>query len=234
VTVVGRRNGRAERFATAARFGSAPAGGTDYVQQLWAARKAGALSRQIRLRGPNPEIVDELKRLALRYGILTEYTPYLVQEPSMAWGSVPQRLDAATMVLERARPEGAGAIASSARDAKLLRSDVVTGAADSLVGVAGRAAPGTATRRVGARLFELRDSVWLDAARHDSVPAVRVAPFSDAYFALLSSLPELVQPAALGPAVLVAGRRVSVEIQVGGKTTWADGELAALVRAFRP
>jgi hypothetical protein len=42
------------------------------------------------------------------------------------------------------------------------------------------------------------------------------------------------EPAALGPAVLVAGRRVSVEIQVGGKTTWADGELAALVRAFRP
>jgi Ca-activated chloride channel family protein len=233
VTVGGRRTGREERFATAARFGGERAGGTDYIQQLWAAREAGALSRQIRLHGPNPEIVEELKRLALRYGILTEYTAYLVQEPSMAWGPVPAALDAATRVLERGRRVGAGAVASSARDAKLLRSDVVATATDSLGGLGGQAAHGNATRRVGARLFELRDSVWLDAARRDSIPTVRVAPFSDAYFALLSSLPELVQPATLGPAVLVAGRRVSVEIQVGGKTTWADGELVALVRQFR-
>src|SRR5207237_9503357 len=57
--------------------------------QLWAARKAGALSREIRLHGANPEIVDELKRLALRYGILTEYTSYLVQEPSLAARPIP-------------------------------------------------------------------------------------------------------------------------------------------------
>lgn len=234
VWVAGRRNGREERFTTAARFGSERAGATDYIQQLWAARKAGALSRQIRLHGPNPEIVEELKRLALRYGILTEYTAYLVQEPSLAWGPGPQALDAARMVREQARPVGAPAVASSARDAKLMRSDVVVAAADSAGGLAGRAAHGSATRRVGARLFELRDAMWLDVARRDSVPTVRVAPFSDAYFALLSSLPELVPPAGLGPAVLVAGRRVSVEIQVGGRTTWADGELAALVRAFRP
>lgn len=235
VTVVGRRNGREERFTTAARFGSGPVAGTAYIQQLWAARKAGALSRQIRLHGPNPEIVEELKRLALRYGILTEYTAYLVQEPSMAWGPAPQALDVATRVRERRSPVGAGAVAASAREAQLqLSAVVVSGAGDSLQGLAGRAAPSTGTRRVGARLFELRDSVWLDAARRDSVPTVRVAPFSDAYFALLEGLPELVLPAALGPVVLVAGRRVSIEIQVGGKTTWADGELAALVRAFRP
>src|SRR5205807_9109638 len=77
-----------ERFATAARFDGAPSG-VGYLQQLWAARKAGALSREIRLHGPNPEIVDELKRLALRYGILTEYTPYLAQEHSFAARDIP-------------------------------------------------------------------------------------------------------------------------------------------------
>src|SRR5437867_580308 len=81
VTVIGRRGGHEERFSTAARFGSEQSG-ADYIQQLWAARKAGALSSEIRLHGPNPEIVSELKRLALRYGILTEYTSYLVQEPN--------------------------------------------------------------------------------------------------------------------------------------------------------
>src|SRR6059036_176423 len=63
------------------RFGG-EASGNDYIPQLWAARKAGALSRELRLHGPNSEIVSELKRLALRYGILTEYTSYLVQEPN--------------------------------------------------------------------------------------------------------------------------------------------------------
>src|SRR5216117_1739337 len=60
VAVTGRRNSREQRFTT-----NAPAGessGNEYIPQLWAARKAGALSREIRLYGPNPEVVSELKR----------------------------------------------------------------------------------------------------------------------------------------------------------------------------
>jgi len=33
--------------------------------------------------------------------------------------------------------------------------------------------------------------------------------------------------------VLVAGRRVSIKIEAGGKRSWADGELERLVREFR-
>ena len=38
---------------------------------------------------------------------------------------------------------------------------------------------------------------------------------------------------SLEPAVLVAGRRVSIKIEPGGKTDWAPGELAKLVKDFR-
>ena len=62
---------------------------------------------------------------------------------------------------------------------------------------------------------------------------VEVAAFSDAYFALLRAIPELMKPATLQPAVLVAGRRVSIKIEAGGKTDWAPGELARLVKEFR-
>src|SRR5947207_6230169 len=88
VTVTGRRSGREERFSTGGRFGSEQPG-TDYIPQLWAARKAGALSSDIRLHGANPEIVTELKRLALRYGILTACTSSLVEAPSVAAGGSP-------------------------------------------------------------------------------------------------------------------------------------------------
>jgi Ca-activated chloride channel homolog len=227
VTVTGRRNGREERFSTAARFGSEPSG-ADYVQQLWAARKAGALSRDIRLHGPNPEIVSELKRLALRYGILTEYTSYLVQEPTLAARAIPLQAPAPR------DQAGVGAVQRSEAARKLASSSsldavVVTGAA----GGSGTGETAARTRRIGGRVFVWRDGTWTDLAHGDSLRVVRVAAFSDAYFALLRALPELVQAATLEPAVLVAGRRASIKIEVGGKTTWTNGELERLVKEFR-
>jgi len=235
VTVIGRRGGHQERFSTAARFGSEQSG-ADYIQQLWAARKAGALSSEIRLHGPNPEIVSELKRLALRYGILTEYTSYLVQEPNQVANNRQMREFRAPAPEAQA---GADAVARS-REARKLASSlsldaiVVTGTgrtADSLAAARGERAD--RSRRVGGRFFVWRDSTWTDIAHGDSLRVITVAAFSDAYFALLRALPELVQPATLEPAVLVAGRRTSIKIAAGGKTEWASGELATLVSDFR-
>src|SRR2546425_9787307 len=76
--------------------------------------------------------VSELKRLALRYGILTEYTSYLVQEPNVV---------ARPMPLQAPAPQdqaGAEAVQRSRREKALtgslqLSEVVITGsAADSL------------------------------------------------------------------------------------------------------
>ncbi|HYL20813.1 MAG TPA: VIT domain-containing protein [Gemmatimonadales bacterium] len=231
VTVTGRRNGREERFTTTARFGDEEQGG-EYLQQLWAARKAGALSREIRLHGANPEIVNELKRLALRYGILTEYTSYLVQEPNAIVVRGMSNTPPAPAPQDQA---GADAVRRSRAEKAMsgslqLDAVVVTGAGEaSKRGAANE----NRTVRVGGRMFVWRDSTWTDIAHGDSLEVVRVAPFSDAYFVLLRALPELRQAATLEPAVLVAGRRVSIKIDAGGKTTWADGEVARLVTDFR-
>ncbi len=236
VTVTGRRNGHEEHFSAAARFGG-EASGNDYIPQLWAARKAGALSRELRLHGPNSEIVSELKRLALRYGILTEYTSYLVQEPNQIVvrpmfdrappPSPAPRDQAGADAVQRSRAEKA--LAGSAQ----LSAVVVTGAARSDSVGAARSGEATSRQRVGGRIFVWRDSTWTDIAHGDSLRVIEVAAFSEAYFALLRALPELMKPATLEPAVLVAGRRVSIKIEAVGKTTWQDGELAMLVRDFR-
>src|SRR5256886_5295880 len=84
-------------------------------------------------------------------------------------------------------------------------------------------------QRVGGRVFAWRDGVWSDIAHHDSLRVVSVAAFSDAYFALLRALPELLQPATLQPAGLGAGRRVSGRIDAGGQTTWGYGAVAKLL-----
>ena len=89
------------------------------------------------------------------------------------------------------------------------------------------------TQRVGGRLFIMRDSTWTDLGHGDSLRVVSIAPYSEAYFALLKALPDLREAAALEPAVLVAGRRASIKIGEGGKTRWGAGELERLVREFR-
>jgi Ca-activated chloride channel family protein len=235
IAVRGRRNGRDEQFQAALTDRE---GGARYIEQLWAARKAGALSREIRLHGQTRELIDALKQLALRHGILTEYTAYLVQEPTVV---ARQREEERVLQAPPPAPAdqaGSGAVTKAAREGAMsgtlhLDAIVVTGAAGeaSRADMAGSGI--NPTRRVGGRLFVWRDSTWTDLGHSDSLRVVTVAPYSDAYFALLRAVPELVAAAALDPAVLVAGKRASIKIGTGGKDHWMPGELERLVREFR-
>jgi len=235
VTVHGRRNGRQEEFRTS--VGDRENTDARYIEQLWAARKAGALSREIRLRGQTPELMNSLKQLALRYGILTEYTSYLVQEPTVAL-----RREAENRVMQApaaapAEQAGAGAVGRAAQDKSMagaMRLDAVTVVNGMEIDEFRRARSGiNPTQRVGGRLFILRDSTWTDLGHGDSLRVVSIAPYSDAYFAVLAALPDLREAAALEPRVLMAGKHVSIKIAEGGKTRWNPGELERLVREFR-
>ncbi|HEV8265903.1 MAG TPA: VIT domain-containing protein [Gemmatimonadales bacterium] len=238
LTVRGRRGGRQEQFSTA--FTDRENSDARYIEQLWAARKAGALSREIRLRGQTRELIDALKQLALRYGILTEYTAYLVQEPNIvARGRAEERVLQAPAPAPRDQA-GAGAVSRAAREGSMsnivtLDAVTVTSQADSLAVDQARLARSgiNPTQRVGGRLFIWRDSTWTDLGHGESQRVVTIAPFSEAYMALLRAVPELVQVATLEPAVLVAGRHVSIKIEARGKERWATGELERLVREFR-
>jgi hypothetical protein len=88
------------------------------------------------------------------------------------------------------------------------------------------------TRRVGGRLFIQRDGAWMDLRHTEPQRIVAVEPYSPAYFELLRALPELRGPATLN-RVVVAGARVSLKIEAGGKRTWSQGELERIVKGFR-
>jgi Ca-activated chloride channel family protein len=231
VTVEGRRHGTAERFGASATVPGSDAADA-YIPRLWAARKAGALSREMRLHGQTPELMAALKDLALRYGILTEYTAYLVQEPPLVADGHPRwdrRAPAPTPAAPRDQ-SGADAVGRAMRESQMASASVVAAAHEA------EPAAGTGsllpTRRLGGRLFVQRDGVWTDLRHADSLRIVPVAPFSDAYFALLRACPELAQPAALAP-VLVAGRRVSIKIAAGGRESLEPAEVTRLVAEFR-
>jgi Ca-activated chloride channel family protein len=230
VSVTGRRAGRIERFQTAA---ARPMSRAEFVPRLWASRKAGALSREIRLHGPTPELMTSLKDLALRYGILTEYTAYLVREPTLVSNGVTLREDHTVPSVAPAAPRnqvGEGAVARSLKESQQATASVLGVEPGGTTGLAGSSSG--VVRRVGGRLFVRHGGTWTDLRHADSLPVVRIAPFSDAYFALLQACPELVSAAGLAP-VLVAGRRVSIEIVTGGRATLTPVEVTRILSDFR-
>ncbi len=236
VVIEGERNGHRERFTADAIF-PAVAGGNEFIPKLWASRRIGDLTRQLRLEGPSDALIREVRELGLRHGILTEYTSYLVQEPSVLAGRrdgpmpmmrmmTPPAAPAAQtgqVAFERARESGQLSKASSLADAE-------NAAEDKLTAIGGSSG---ALKRAGGRIFALRAGIWTDLNQSDSLRVLTVAPYSAAYFAVTRALPDLVSSLSVGDAVLVAGRRASLQVAVGGREQVSASEVREFVRGFR-
>jgi Ca-activated chloride channel family protein len=82
VRVTGKQNGVAREFVFEVDF---PAVATQhtFVQTLWARQHIATLLDAIRRHGQKPELVEEVKRLATQYGIVTRYTSQLIVEEGM-------------------------------------------------------------------------------------------------------------------------------------------------------
>lgn len=224
VTVTGRRNGRAERYGVTAPF-AARASANDFIPRLWAARKIGVLQQAVRLNGPNAELVEEIRRTALRYGLLSEYTAYLVQDPSVVAGR-----GAVGGVNAPAPTSGVVAVRAAEFDRarREAKSAAQLNAADSVMFA--RRDLGQA-QRVGGRVFVDKQGVWTDLLLRDSLPGVTIEPFSPAYFELLRRLPELGSIVQRFDRVVVAGERVNIRFAPGGTTDAA--QVPSVVRRFR-
>ena len=75
----GTLNGVPKRMTQRLKF-SAGEPDNGFIAQLWALRRVGWLLDEVRLRGENKELRDEIVDLARRYAIVTPYTSYLIVE----------------------------------------------------------------------------------------------------------------------------------------------------------
>ena len=239
VVITGERNGRRERIVVPAAFpGSESA--NDFIPRLWAARQIGELTRQIRLEGASPSLVSQVRELGLRYGILTEYTSYLVQEPSDIATPVPPsplREDQMGGARNSSAQTGTQAFDRARASAKLAETKSLAAAEEvassRLESFAKDESTASATRLVAGRLFIRRAQVWTDVAHTDRITVTAVAAYSKAYFDLVRQLPEVAPYLSVGNEVLIAGRRASVRVGGSGIEVWQPGQLAEVVRNFR-
>lgn len=240
VVVTGRRIGRQERITVSATFPTSEPG-NDFIPRLWAARQIGELTRQIRLEGAAPSLVAQVRELGLRYGILTEYTSYLVQEPTevvgVPTGPTPLREEDMGGARNSAAQTGPQAFERARASSKFADSKSLAAAEAAADDHLSSLAPGTAsalaTRRAGGRLFVQRGQVWTDVGHADRITVTEVEAYSRAYFELVRQLPELAPCLTVGDQILIAGKRESIRLTDTGIRAWKPGQLATLVRNFR-
>ncbi|MBN1966804.1 MAG: VWA domain-containing protein, partial [Anaerolineae bacterium] len=228
IRLSGEVNGERQTFVYSGNDFPANAGGgsgTDaevFIPRLWATRRIGALLNQIRLQGENPELVDSVVRLSIRYGIITPYTSFLIQED-----------DIFTQTGRREAEESAAQSMGEAFDASTGANAV--DAAEAIGGAMGANAPAAmptamymdgvgggegvvvqtrdVIRQVRDKTFVYRDGVWIDTSYEaDTMTLTPVEFLSDAYFDLVAQHSELGDYFALGVQVIAVFDGTAYEI----------------------
>ncbi len=93
----------------------------DFVPRIWAARKIGYLLDELSTKGRSPELVDEIVRLSKEFGVLTEFTAFLVTEPTIPLAELRTRAEGAMRRAAEART-GTWAVAQAINRQVLQRA----------------------------------------------------------------------------------------------------------------
>lgn len=204
ITLTGTTNGRARTFTYEdQRFRDE--GGEAFVPRLWATRAIGHLMQQIRLRGEDPELVQSIVNLSTRYGIITPYTSFLIEEDDIfAQTGADMQGRAEEALAAPAEASGAAAVDRAAVEGSLSAAEAPMPMATVVVsGDRGQTVAQALVQSAGRRTFFLRGGVWVDSA-YDGESVPQVIPFaSDAYFNLLDNRPDLGEALALGDEIIV-------------------------------
>jgi len=187
-----------------------------FVARLWATQRVGYLAAEKRRSGASKEIDDEIRSLGERFGIPTEFTSYLVQEPqTVAMNQAVGRRVAGGVAGQPAAspaPSVADKSFAAAKTAAEQRAATSLAQVDSMR-VAYRSRDDAAsTRRIESRTFELRGDVWTDVRYRDGTRTLHVQAYSRAYFELIDKLPDLRAVFALGDKVVVMGRVAAIQL----------------------
>jgi len=214
---------RTETFEAAVR----PRQSHAFIPRLWASRKIGYLLDQIRLHGQSQELVDEIVALSQEYGIITEYTSFLV--------------DLDVSVSQREMAEEAGRLMADAFEKKSGAS-AVNRAMDLGALKTQAAAPGltvrdkhgeqrqvTGVKRAVDKTFYLKQGVWTDHDYRADEPVIEVKRFSEAYFQLISSHQRMGRYLALGDRVLVCLAGGTIRVSDEGVERFSQTELDRLL-----
>ncbi|MBK8135760.1 MAG: hypothetical protein IPK52_07975 [Chloroflexi bacterium] len=211
------------------------AGGEEFIARLWAQRRISDLLSTIQINGESSELVESVVSLSVRYGIITPYTSFLIEEDDiLSQQGRTRALEEAEANFGAMRDEvtGSGAVDRSAALDAMAQSAAPapspTLAAGGDMG-GGFDAPGenesdgqfynepvvNPIQTIGGKTFLLIGDVWTDTTfTPDTMTTEKVEFLSDAYFDLLDAHPELGEFFAVGEKVIVVLDGTAYEVIV--------------------
>lgn len=176
-----------------------------FVPVIWARRYVGYLLEEIRINGENKELVDEIKDLALQYGIVTPYTSFYIGEVTknvaandLVYGmdeAAKQKLEGYHMdstqpmfksaeTLASAPSSGSGGISIS-QDLRAMQEGREEYASEVV-------------KVVEAKTFYLIDGTWTDNQYAKDMPVTEIKFASNEYLQLLTDYPGIGKYLSLG------------------------------------
>jgi len=198
VTLSGHAQGAANAYITVQTFPDVALEAV-FLPRMWAGRKIAYLLDQIRLYGESDELVEEVIALSKRYGIITPYTSFLVDEDLSAEEAADAVYGAAAPASGESAVRGASALKTLAEGETVQRD---------IEGV----------WIVGDRTYFFRDGVWTDST-YDGQETIDVAVYSTAYFELLEIVRWIGPHLAIGESAIIRVGDVYVRIADEGLET---------------
>lgn len=224
------RDGAIERVLRTTFWAPGPGEGlrSDFPARIWATRRIALLLDAIRLLGrQEPELVEEIVALSMRFGLLTEYTSFLADEGGVGAASRLENLRRAREALSSLAPRRIGGVgvAQSANQAQRRGADRAPSNAQGLYLATPddrdmQSVPLRGVRQVANRTFWYRgpDTGWVEAAVEDPARVDEViVRWTPRFYELMAgaSIEENTRLAQEGPLVLVLGSR-TVRIEDDG------------------
>ena len=171
------RTGRDEKRFVLERRTLSGSDRASFLPRLWATRRIGYLLEEVRLQGRNAELEDEIRRLGLKYGIVTPFTSFLVTEKER-------------MTIDAAAPAAQEAIASG----QVMGVGAVKAAkATQAFKLEDRAAQVASERIIykDDKTFYLKDGVWTDSEYTEGARLTEITFDSDEFYKLVAAKPGL-------------------------------------------
>ncbi len=161
----------------------------DFLPRLWATRRVGYLLEEIRLQGETQELVEEVKKLGLKYGIVTPYTSFLVTEKERRL--IPAAAPEAEEALRAKRVTGAGAV-------KMAKATQVFKAQDRAAQVVSQQ-----IRYKEDKTFYLKDAYWVDSIYEEGSPVKEIQFNSKEFFRLVSEKPGIAKYLSVAKNIII-------------------------------
>ncbi|GAB6265024.1 MAG: VIT domain-containing protein [Methanothrix sp.] len=188
-------------------------GGDDFIPRLWATRAVGYYLTQIRLYGEKQEWIDSIVSLSTRYGIITPYTSFLVQEKDIFSAQGREEVISdfeKEMAAAAAEPASGEAAVEKAVYQKSLSAAPVGAAvpvnmsvSTGIDGTSKMVRVSEVLKNVGSKTFLLKNDTWIDTTFDRSMKTKKVAFLGEEYFDLISQVPVLGSYFVLGERVIV-------------------------------